>query len=116
MTDLPFNIYLEEGPGGPRLVVQFSRGSECKLSRDQAEELARHIRDAIEHGPQHDEPVRNHEGNKITVRRFEKMITVDFWFPTPTAPTTGHRLTVDQAKDFLHELVSFMEDVDRDFR
>jgi hypothetical protein len=111
MTDLPFNIYVEDGPGGPRLVVQFGRGSECKLSRDQAEELARHIRDAIERGAQHNEPVRNHEGHKITVCRSEKMITFDFWFPT--APTKGHRLTVDQAKDFLHELVSFMEEVDR---
>jgi hypothetical protein len=113
MTDLPFNTYVEEGLGGPRFVVQFSRGSECKLSRDQAVELARHIRDAIERGAQHDKPVRNHEGHKITVRRFESMITVDFWFPNSTESTIGCRLTMDQAKGLLHELVYFAEDAAR---
>ena len=68
MTELPFHLITEAGPrsGDWRCIVQFGPGFESKLNWGQALEVARHIRDVIERNAQH-EPVRNHEGHKISV-------------------------------------------------
>ena len=110
MTELPFHLITEAGPYSSdwRCIMQFGPGFESKLNWSQALEVARHIRDVIERNAQH-EPVRNHEGHKFSVRRFENMIAVDVSFPTPTTDTKGLRLAVHQAKDLIHELVTFAE-------
>jgi hypothetical protein len=109
--ELPFRIAIETGPsaGSWRLLVQFSDSSDCRLSPDESMELASYIRDAIEHRKNHAKPVRNDAGQEIVVRRFEDIVTVDFW--SPQSPTNSFRLSIDQGKDFIHELVGFVEDV-----
>jgi hypothetical protein len=109
--ELPFGIVIETGPNPAsyRFLVQFSGSSDCRLSPDESLELATYIRDAIEHRKNHANPIRNDAGQEIVVRRFEDIVTVDF--RSPQSPTNSFRLSIDQGKDFIHELVGFFEDV-----
>jgi hypothetical protein len=109
--ELPFSIAIETASSEAswRFLIQFRDGSDCRLSPDESIQLTSHIRDAIEHRKNHAEPVRNDAGQEIVVRRFENIVTIDF--RSPQNPTNSFRLSIDQGKDFIRELVGFVEDV-----
>jgi hypothetical protein len=82
---------------------------DCKLSPDQATELARRIEDAIAGTAKRE--VRNHEDQTITVWRNKQRIALDFSSPHPDQYTigTGDGLTRVEAKKLCRDLRAFAD-------
>lgn len=103
--------YIEQGPRSQdwRFVIPLD-GWNCKLSPDQASELASTLEDAK--AGRREAIVSNHEGIEITVwgMRANK-IALDFRSPHPDHATvgTGDGLTVAQVGQLRSDLLTFVE-------
>jgi len=108
MTKPPYQIVIEDN-GADRLYVFQLADWDCKLSPDQAAELACRIEDAIAGTPKGE--VYNHQGQKITVWRNQQRIALDFSSPHSDQYTigTGDGLTRVQANKLSRDLRAFAE-------
>ena len=111
MTKLPFLIAVERAERSQdwRFIMHHD-GWDCKLSPDQASELASSLEEAKT--GRREAVVSNHEGIEITVwgARANK-IALDFRSPHPDHATvgTGDGLTMAQVGQLRSELLAFVE-------
>lgn len=90
-------------------------GWDLKISRDQAVELAKHMRDAIDKLRPRDGVIKNHEGDEIIVQRFGNKISLNFRSQHPNNPMrgTGEGISFTRAEQLLIELDQFAQETSR---